>query len=82
MELNEKIRDKAYDVSSHIEEALMCLDDIEDEWRRGEEISTSRISVMRDDLKNAMHKANQIDIALKHFGHFMETTEEMLNDNY
>jgi len=80
--LTEKLNDMAYDVSSHIEEALACLEDIKNEWHRGEEIDTSLLSVMKDDLQIAMHVANKMVICLKYVGEYMKTAEEILNDNY
>ena len=57
-EIIDILEDLSEDIYADVEEALLCLEDIEDEWHRGEEIDTSSISVMREDLNNALKEAD------------------------
>lgn len=57
----QNLKDMAYDISASVEEALMCLEDIKDEWWQEKECNTSLISVAMDELKRAYIKARKLE---------------------
>lgn len=81
--LTEKLKEYAYNISADIEESMMCLNDIEKHWERGEEIRESEIELCRDELRKAYHTAKTIEITMKGMSEYLKTISEVLNDrNY
>lgn len=81
--LIEKLKQMAYEIADGIDETKACLEDIKERWNRGEEIRGSLFDVAIKDLNQAHHQAKMIEIAMKHLNEFIETVEEVVNeDNY